>query len=56
LTEKDRIVELESIYKELEDERDDLDTAKRIVEYFLGQVSREIQNEQMEKELRDIGF
>jgi len=56
LTEKDRMVELESIYKQLEDERDDLDTAKRIVEYFLGQVNREIQSQKLEKELSDIGF
>ncbi|MDP6613209.1 MAG: ArsR family transcriptional regulator [Candidatus Hydrothermarchaeota archaeon] len=53
---KEKIMELEDVYNELLEERENLDTAKKVVEYFLGQIREEIRNENLEKEIEGLLF
>jgi ArsR family transcriptional regulator len=53
---EEKIMELERIHKELLEERENLDTAKRVVEYFLGQIRDDIREETLEKEIKELLF
>ena len=53
---KEKIMELEDVYNELLEERKNLDTAKRIVEYFLGHVRGDIRNETLERGIKELLF
>lgn len=52
----DRINELRGVYNGLLEERENLDTAKRIVGYLLNQIREEVKNETREKEIRKLLF
>ncbi len=53
---EEKLTELEDIHNELLEERENLDTAKRVVEYFLSEIRDEIREESREKELEKLLF
>lgn len=53
---EEKIRALENIYEELLSERENLDEAKKIIEYLLGQIKAELRREMLEEEMWEPFF